>query len=413
MKLFLLIILSWIFLSACSDGDKILFPAKSITRMDLSNSTALFIAGKNAGYSKGRASGTEIDKIYKITDDGLIIEVKMIDADGDVVTTYQQPQYIVNIDEKFIIVEFADEAYLVRKEDGAVFQLNDIPRIPNQLSYTADQVDTDDGANVYYVSWSGKLIKIDISDPFQLVSSIQSATGDRINLYALDHKGNAAYAGFDSGEHEILRYKKNTGGFEILPGETNGSHTTFWTDFSGDIYYYNASLTSSIYTRSVLKITDPFELTEYGTENLDIGCGFKTMLKIKDKQKIIASGGCTYIYQLYSDDGITRNIPYVTFNLESVKLGGASDNYYYLSGTSTESKAVLVKIDPDTDDFTYIINGEYDIYKMTVSANDEILFNALRLADGKIVLGRIDDQGQINILDESLEEEIKILARVN
>ena len=54
----------------------------------------------------------------------------------------------------------------------------------------------------------------------------------------------------------------------------------------------------------------------------------------------------------------------------------------------------------------------YDIYNFNVTSDDNITFSALRMNDGKKVLGKILADGTLSITDESINKEITILERI-
>ncbi len=67
-------------------------------------------------------------------------------------------------------------------------------------------------------------------------------------------------------------------------------------------------------------------------------------------------------------------------------------------------------------DFSYtslLGENQYDIFAFSVSDDGIITFNALRYSDAKIVLGEIDDVGNISIIEEDLETEVVSLMRLN
>ena len=126
------------------------------------------------------------------------------------------------------------------------------------------------------------------------------------------------------------------------------------------------------------------------------------LLKIKNKDKVIAISDGEYIYEFFNAYGKVRSISMTEFGLRSMKFGVSSDNFYYVVGLNDVGKATLLKINPTDDSLEVLINGEFDIYKLDVSPNDEIVFNALSMADGKNVIGEIDATGEIKILNENL-----------
>ena len=66
-----------------------------------------------------------------------------------------------------------------------------------------------------------------------------------------------------------------------------------------------------------------------------------------------------------------------------------------------------------TYQYEYLLSdGEYDVYNLSVNKNS-IVFNALRMNDGAIVMGSINNNGIIKILDDKLESKVTVLERIN
>lgn len=55
---------------------------------------------------------------------------------------------------------------------------------------------------------------------------------------------------------------------------------------------------------------------------------------------------------------------------------------------------------------------DYDIYKMVLLENGEIIFNALWLSGKAKVIGKIQLDGQPSIIDQTLDTEIIELERI-
>ena len=82
------------------------------------------------------------------------------------------------------------------------------------------------------------------------------------------------------------------------------------------------------------------------------------------------------------------NIPFD--NITNAKV---SNKYVYVSGNEG-----LIKIDLFYDTITEMYNeGTYEIYDFDVTSNDSITFSALRISDGKSVLGEISEDGNLTI----------------
>ena len=97
--------------------------------------------------------------------------------------------------------------------------------------------------------------------------------------------------------------------------------------------------------------------------------------------------------------------------LSKISTARSSSNYVYISGTdNSSSNSVLVKFNPsDNSSSQMYTKGTYDIYNFNVTSDDTITFSALRMNDGKKVLGKILANGTLSITDESINKEITIL----
>lgn len=399
--IFSLVLFSLLF-NACSDEEN---SVAFIGKMNITGADGLFVGKISThGSAGGRISsvkgGDGEQRLFKVTSDGYIEEVTFEDKNGDVVHVSNAPTSVIDTNGEFVFVGFNEVSYIVRKTDGAAFTLGQTQVYAEGSIYqTGPYVVSDDSGNIYFMG--RQLFKVDVSDPQHPIQVIYSARGDQIFGFAVDKDGNAGYSGTDAANLKVIRCRKNSGGFELLPGD--GS--TFWSGLDRHLYYFDGL--------QIWKVTfDPFILTKYGNP-LYVGCGFESFLEIKNKDVIIAVGGCSYVYHLYSEAGITKNIPYSDFNLSSVKTSAATDDHYYLAGTSLQGKGVLLKVDPTTNEYSEVVSGGYDIYKVSPTASNKVLINAMRLSDGKIVLAQIEEDGTVNTLEESLDEEVTLLTRVN
>jgi len=181
------------------------------------------------------------------------------------------------------------------------------------------------------------------------------------------------------------------------------------------LYYYNSS-NPDAYIKELYP--EPFSAVNYGNNDWTTGSGFNTgigidnLLRIKDSRRIIGynSSGAVELYNEQINNATAIAIS--TFGLASIKFGIASDTYYYLAGTSTGTpKSVLVKIDSVNSSYTTLIDGGFDIYKMTVGSDDVITFNALQMSNGAVV-GQVSSLSNLEILDVTLTEEVTVLERI-
>jgi hypothetical protein len=399
---------------------------KILSSISIANAKNLFIAPmSSASLSLAyRAAGdTTVNKLFKITDNGYVqeIEYNYEDENGNPITSNEvlTPKSIFVLNTDYLIVSFFGSNYLVNSSTGACYAYtNDLPYPDqNEKFYNGEYIASDNNGNIYFINSNGgpgSVKKLSVSDPNNISIVTASVSSDTVRLFGVDKDGNIAYEGKDSGNNGVLRYRNNTGSLQVLPGSTNLSFTTFWTGLNGKLYYYNLSNTGTY----IKEIASPFSISDYGNNGW-VGVGFNPsigiagLLTIKNKNLIIGynQSGAVELYNETQNNATA--IPYSGFNLASSKFGIASDDYYYLAGTSTGSPtAVLLRIDPSDNTYTTLINGQYDIYKMSVGNDEVITFNAIRMADGAIVIGQISSSGVIEILDQTLNVELTVLERI-
>jgi len=141
-----------------NDGNR-----SSLSRMDISGAKALVIASKNtAGSALIRAGENNPNKVYKLTEDGLMIEVTFYDESGNEVSSeLYYPEYIEDINDDYIFMKFGNNIqpnhYIVNKRTGAAFQMENwittYVDVLGQQNYFHSEAsgDTFDG-NAYYLS---------------------------------------------------------------------------------------------------------------------------------------------------------------------------------------------------------------------------------------------------------------------
>ena len=246
--------------------------------LNITNAKSLVImnsSGKKDG--KGVNDDSE-NKLFKITDNGIVLEVPCINENGDTVTSNFSPIGICNLSDNYLTVTFQNYGtYLVRKTDGAVFTGNNLPKsAPDPGSDRADLFIQRDGlGNIYY--WNNfEVMKLTITDPNNLTISTYSAFGDQVggNSYNVDNAGNLCYG---------TRFRHASGGLE-----NNANCGYGWTDINNDSIYVWGPQGNG--TGSIFRIipTTPLGFELYG--DTSYSCPFdppRQLVKIKNKNKYI------------------------------------------------------------------------------------------------------------------------------
>jgi hypothetical protein len=99
--------------------------------------------------------------------------------------------------------------------------------------------------------------------------------------------------------------------------------------------------------------------------------------------------------------------------ISTIQIVSQSDDYYYLFGMNGLMQPLLLRVNPTNDSVSVLLQpDQYEVYKMTVSSDNEITFNAMRMSNGNIVIGRISASGQISIMDTTINTEVIVLERI-
>lgn len=392
----------------------------SIASVEITDATSLIITSDAVSISSfsflspGKLSSPQLQKI---TSDGKRRPVEHRNKEGEEIKNPPIPSLVKRISSTYVLIQYTNElTVLANSVTGAAYNLSDVTGSfsPDPDNIVNPGFDMDAAGNLYLVSNTGKLLKVDLSDAEKPSVSTYSAASDQgIHWFCVDDQGNAAYEASDSNNSRSLRFRKSSGGFEVLPGATGRFLTHCWKGLDGKMHYYNPSLSDLSQITHLLLLFDgtTFTTPEYGSTNMAIGCNF-VRVTIPNKNRTVAVG-CGGVFDLENPDNNFRTLIYSTFGLSDAKLVGASDNYYYVFGTDTSAQKVLLRIDPSDDSTTTVLTGQYDFYKMVVSPNGEITFNALRLFDGAVVLGKISSSNIVTILDEAMTSEVTLLERLN
>lgn len=432
LKLFLKatsVLLLIICICACAQpADSNNGPSKKpiLSNIAITDASNLFIASIS---SSSRATTT--NKLFKITESGYVQEVTIkesyIDDDGNEVesttTSDYTPTAIYNINSSFVMVGFKyyydTNYYLVRKTDGSVFTLDnvghpvDFPQRDNFINSKIIQTDAD--GNLYYetiiseTAGKHKLIKIDTTNVNQLVKTDVTPDTDHIRLFNVTPDGHVAYNYIDinSNSHGS-RIKKSNGGVHNLP---NPMQTAHWIGLDGKIKYQDRVADASKIVSIIIDQNDYTVSTSETTGSMDYLSNYLSYMFKIDTRTIMISQNSDFVNEVENSSNTPRKV--TISEISDIKLADASTDHYYISGNDNSNNPLLIKVDPTDDSvITLLSAGLYDIYKMTVSSDNKVIFNALRMADGVKVIGEINSTGTLRILDESSNSNVVVLEKI-
>ena len=423
-------------LVSCSNGNETTTNSNVSKRLmlNITDATNLYI-GKSSLTSNravsSRESNNNVNKLFKITESGYVQEITYSyevvekDDEGNILKTSTEtaiesfvPETINNLNNNYLLVCFTQDKYLVNISTGACYEWPSSISIYDMATYAGafggDYTYSDSNGNIYTVAHNSSnygVYKLDISDLENISMSLYSSKSDTsISMYAVDKYGNLGYFGRDSSNSDVYRLRKANGGYENIP--SRDYNIMFFLDFDGNMYYQSGFANHTITKVSVDNGTAVF--TNYpGDNDYDIYGQKSGFLKIKNKKIILGINDLNNAICVVYDENSNQAYTYsgTEIGMNSMKYGIASDDFYYVVGINSINKNVIQKVNPLTKEYSSILTG-FDVYKMSVSDDETINFNALRMNDGAIVIGTIDNEENLKILDESLQEEISVLTRI-
>jgi hypothetical protein len=403
----------------CDNGSTNSNGKGNLSKMNIVGATNLFIAPVSTARSVRATRDTSVNKLFKITEDGYVQEVTYTyeDEEGNQTSNSETfiPTHIFNVNVNYIIICFSSEVYLVRKTDGAVFIIsntyNDIPS-KNVIYVTNRQaVFNDINGNIYYLA-NNKIIKINIQNPLSITKQNYSPDTDSVSGFVIDNFGNAVYFGRDASNNEVSRIRRGVGGLRNLSSQ---NARFAWTGIDNTNIYFFDSNESNTGTQIKKYLSDVNEIENFGTDMTNFsGFGGNGYILKMDNRIVTCSVLQNTVYEIYPNFDTIQGYGSgnQTLGLKSIKIAANSNNFYYITGDNTSNEPVLLKIDAATDVPQTILTG-YDIYRFTVSSEDEITFNALNMNNMRKVIGTISSTGNVGIIDETLNTEVTVLERIN
>lgn len=404
-----------LFATSCGGGAgevTALVAAAQIASMDIVDAKSLFITSE--------ISNAANIKLLKTTNNGTIHEVIYKDQNGSDVVEQDEPARIYDLNSQYYVVTYGDakvpsKGYLVRKTDGAIYNLPTPPARNDIYTYkNAKGVQSDNNGNFYMIVQEGQpnngVYKLDISDPNAITVQQYSPITDEPIAYYVTPEGHLYYFGNSINGSSSNRLRKSNGGIYNFP---SGGWIPFWVGLNGNLKYQPGYLSE---TREVV-IDASFNVTETVLPNPtpqhnDQEC---YLVEFPDRKFAVkANGTYSFIHEIENPTDTPREVPLATA-ISGTRVANSSD-HIYISGNDASLNPMLIKVDPLTDITTTILPSGgvyYDIVEMSVSATNEVTFNALRMSDGVFVVGFVNSSGVLSILDETSNYKVTQLERIN
>lgn len=406
----------------------------SIAKMNIGDATTLFIASSANGMAKISPKGNNdaavaTKRLFKITDDGVVEEVAYTDEDGNEITETYIPENMYFIENSpYFFAEFRSDfgmkQYLVNKHTGAVYDASGVGVIdPYSLTESvffanAPLFVTDGYGNIYYSSddynsGNDRVHKIDISNINQIVHEAITPITDNVDRFVSSTNGELFYEYYSDG----YKYRLRSAGGKLIPfslsADSDYDNIAF-RGLDGKLHIFDRGCLQTVSFSDYGDITLDTIITNVQNtiDELDFSSADKPYL-VTLENRILAIGKSSAALVLDSDnkDDITENVFDINDNMRIRDLH-YTDSYIYCCG-EIEGNFSLVRIDPYTYSKDVIMqNNDYEIYSFTVLDDETIMFNGLRLSDGKNIIASIEKNGKFKILDETLNSQESVLERI-
>lgn len=404
-----------------------------LAALDISGAKSVFISSSSgAAYSSGLGSTQKTpgnqngSSLWKILDDNTIHKVNMLDKNRNKLSLRYDgmdmiPVLISPVNDNFFVVGFmdssrgnsvyADFACLVRKSDGAIFKLTPLPYVINDINDIRNKnlFKTDSLGNMYYLGHDDfytnrrYIVKVNLSS---LSSTILTPSTQDVEYFELDDLGNILYMGSSTSIFDhIVRLRSVGGEYKVIPHEYLNY---VWHGLDGALYYLEDLNVKRINPNTL-------DLEPYGVlPSAPSWYCFNNLLYYFNYNNCTYVLGTDGLSEVYNSTATPRDILYTGISTPiTIYSYDLTDNYLYIYGKDSSHNYFLIKVDPDTGVCSKILGNEYEIYSFSVSEQNGITFNALRMADGKRIIGKVSTSGgTVTFLDEDSNAQIAYLERI-
>lgn len=358
-------------------------------------------------------------RLFAINSDGLVAPVEFKNKEGDKLQNPPEITAFFDVGPIWAVVEINQGHYIVRKSDGQVFSLENLGNVEfHRWNYTSgySRVQQDSDGNIFLMIKESetirRLARINVNDPEKVDAMFMTPETDNVEGFVVSPYGNTAYAFTDSTDpnkgiaHRIV--KGNKGLVNI------GSQTWLPTWINRD-----GSIGSCDGNRKIHKIDLSFQVAieSYEECKLPNASGKRDVIRRSNRiifvSRELSNDDYDLIVEVDNDQNIFRKINLT--KITRINLATASNNYLYISGNDSSNNPILLRLSliDDTEELFLDSNSDdFDVLQMTVSADDILYLNALRMDDGARVIATWDTEKKLKIIDENIDQEVIMLQKI-
>lgn len=337
-------------------------------------------------------------KLFKINRMDNLQVIKYLGGSKDEVHTNREPVAIYNLNKDYFLAVYkygkqsTKESFLIRRVDGYVQQLPEavVPELNGSVNHDINAVRANN-YNEYYFTNSNGNWKLDLrlSNSPKLTSIL--AGEDLGSYFTVDYIGN------------ILSQKKvymtDESSYDYAHSNSNFVYPV--KCFSNNLFYMYQSNDSV-----------RFSLLDLSTETVAESPLSKAFKMNSANEVFVGSYAfepSNRIAVLLSDamyiieDNEVKEINLTSLSLTKIIAGAGSNNYCFIYGENAIGQKVFVRVNISSVNFDFtqmLAPNEVEIKYFSASANDNLIFSAVRIKDSKKLFGYIPVSGSNWILDD-------------
>lgn len=392
----------------------------------------------------GRFASNHEGNLYKLMADGSFEKVKYVNPDGsdidpNVAETNIEVSQIMQLSSQVLLLNGSFSLYdtlgnakyysqiLVRKSDGAIFDFPDVHVYAEGHVSRHDPIQKDESGFLYFTgniftrvdegepggptsvtSEEGALIRLDISSITNPSYENVLPTGQTAYSFMVDSEGNVFYENVGDGSMGMKIIKKEGGIISL------DDHMEFpWKGTNGYLYAFMGD--GDVHK---LEVNGGELVQDLVWDNQDdMGHGYSTYgFRIKKQNSILlissdgspgGSSSTDHVGLSWEFNELSNTLEIVDVPVNPGRVIRSGEYAYMFGGT----KLYKMRISDNT--FFNITTDEYEFYSLGQGAGNELIFSALRYADGKKVLGKLTSSDEVEIVDEENDREATYLVRLD
>lgn len=377
----------------------------------------------------------EPNTLYKISETGVITKVPATNSHNERVDGLITPTNIIELDSRFLVMTFTDDDYqtkhyLVEKQTGKAYNAN----LDNSSRFLGDR-----DSNIFFQS-SSAIWRINASQfgAPSLESRQIKVTTDGIASWQLPASG--GFFTYNNNNYDAKLIRSSDGAITNLNTHTPGivfnggpnpmTVPGFVKGVDGELYalgYSGADFSNAtvyrIYqdtlgdiqfeSKGLLMTTTATGTTNMSADALTANHYWPTA---HSTHKRFISGGKLFYWTSVIREGnpievdpvnaTTRVVTSIAERFSLIEKIEANDSYYFVFGRDTILGAnAIYRVDPQTDAITQLnVTNDYEVLDFRVLSNNKVWFKGTRYSDAATVIGEVDINGTITILDAIVNE---------